>query len=175
MILLDFILLIILGGFVLYGFRSGLIHMVGSLLGLVLGVYLAGRWYGSFSSWLSSAFHLNPLITQVFAFGLLVFLVNRLIGIAFWFAYKLLGVLRIIPGIGTINRLSGAILGFIEGLLTIGITLFVATKLNVSPAWTETLKNSALVPIFTGISQLVAPLLPGALKSAQSVLTQSVI
>lgn len=170
MILLDFILLIILGGFVLYGFKSGLAHMIGSLIGIVLGVYLAGKWYSSFSSWFSGTFHLNPLITQTFSFGLFVFLINRLIGVVFWIAYKLLGMFRIIPGVGMVNRLGGVILGFIEGLLTIGITLFVATKLNVSPAWADTLKNSALVPIFTGASQLVAPLLPGALKSAQSVL-----
>ncbi len=175
MTLLDVILIVILGGFVFYGFKNGLIQMLGSLVGLVLGVFLASRWYEPFSSWLASSFHWNILIARLVGFGLLLTLLNRAIGIAFWMVYKIFNILKIIPGVGAINHLGGAIVGFVEGLLTIGITLYLATKFNVSPAWTNTLKGSALLPFFTGVAQLVVPLLPGALKSAQSVLTMPAV
>ncbi len=168
--LLDIILLVILGAFTLYGFKIGLIQMLGSLVGLVLGVYLAGRWYAPFSSWLVTAFHVNPYIAQVFGFAILLMLLNRVIGIGFWMAYRVFNILKILPGVGTINHLGGAVVGFVEGFLTIGVTLFLATRFNVSPVWVDTLKHSAFVPIFTGVSGLVVPLLPGVLKSAQSVL-----
>lgn len=168
--ILDLILLVILGAFTLYGFRIGIVQMLGSLVGLVLGVYLAGRWYAPFSSWLVTAFNVNPFIAQVFGFAILLTLLNRVIGIAFWIAYRIFNILKILPGVGTINHLGGAVVGFVEGFLTIGITLFLATRFNVSPTWVDTLKHSALVPVFTSVAGLIVPLLPGVLKSAQSVL-----
>jgi membrane protein required for colicin V production len=171
MTLLDIILIVVLAAFVLYGFKNGLIQMLGSLVGLVLGVFLASRWYEPFSSWLASSFNWNPLVAKLVGFAILMALLNRAIGIAFWAVYKIFNILKIIPGVGSLNHLGGAIVGFVEGMLTIGIVVYVATKFNVSPAWTETLKGSALVPVFNGVAQIVVPLLPGALKSAQSVLT----
>lgn len=170
MTLLDIILIVVLAGFVFYGFKSGLIQMLGSLVGLVLGVALASRWLDPFSNWLASSFHWNILVAKLVGFGLLLTLLNRAIGIAFWMVYKIFNILKIIPGVGALNHLGGAIVGFIEGVLTIGITLYLATKFNVSPSWVSTLKASALLPMFTGVAQIVVPLLPGALKSAQSVL-----
>ncbi len=109
------------------------------------------------------------------AFGVFVTLLNRLIGLVFTIFDRVFNFVKLVPGIGTIDRLGGAALGFLEGALTIGITVFFATKIDVSPAWVDTLKHSTLVPIFTGVSNLVVPLLPGAMRSAQSVLTKTAL
>ena len=41
----DLVLLIVLGGFVLYGLWFGLIQSVGSLVGIALAAVIAGQWY----------------------------------------------------------------------------------------------------------------------------------
>ncbi len=167
---LDLWLLGLLGLFVLYGWRAGLIQMVGSFVGTILGVALAGRWYDGFSTWFAGTFQLDPLVAKVVSFAILLGLINRAIGLGFALAARALRIVNWIPGIAGMNRLGGVVLGFLEGVLSIGVTLYVATKFDVGTHWRATLDGSVLVPILTGISQVIVPLLPGALKSIQSIL-----
>ncbi len=51
MALFDLILIIILGGFVLFGLWFGFIHTLGSLLGIVVGAFVAGHYYSGFADW----------------------------------------------------------------------------------------------------------------------------
>lgn len=170
---LDLWLLGLLAAFVVYGWRSGLVHMVGSLVGSVLGVILASRWYEGVSTWIAAFFGTNPLVAKVFAFGIVLALANRAVGLAFSLVGRVIDIIKIIPGIAGFNRLGGVVLGLAEGALTIGLTLFVATKFDVSPAWRDGLAASHVAPILIGVAQLVVPLMPAALKYAQSVLTQT--
>ncbi|MBI4426718.1 MAG: CvpA family protein [Candidatus Kerfeldbacteria bacterium] len=168
MITIDYWLLGLLAAFVLYGLRLGLIHMLGSFLGLILGVFVAGQWYQGFSTWVAGFFSLDPLVAQVLGFGMLTALFNRLVGLLFTVADKLFRIVRLIPGLGTIDRLGGAALGLFEGLITIGVTLYLATKLNLP--WSAALEQSAVVPFFLVAAQAALPLLPQALKSVQSII-----
>lgn len=159
----DLWLLGILALFVLYGLRMGLIHMIGSFIGLILGVFVAGQWYEGFSTWVAGFFSIDPLVAQVLGFGILMTLFNRLVGLIFTVADKLFRIVRLIPGIGAVDRLGGTALGLFEGLLTIGVTLYLATKLNLP--WSAALEQSALAPFFLVAAKAVLPLVPQALRA----------
>ena len=42
----DIVLLVIIGGFGLFGLWFGIVHTLGSLLGTALGIFLASHYYG---------------------------------------------------------------------------------------------------------------------------------
>lgn len=167
---LDIVILVYLGLTVLNGLRSGLIHMLGSLVGVIVGVALAGRWYEGLGQWLGAFVFSDPLIAQVAGFAILMLVFNRLFGLAFVLLNKIIRIINIIPGVSGLNKLAGGGLGLLEGVLVSGVVLYLATKFNVSPQWKEALDQSVLRPILVGVAQLVVPLLPGALKSVQSII-----
>ncbi len=170
---LDWIILAYIAIAVFNGFRSGLIHMVGALVGTIFSVALAGRWYEGLGSWLGALVFTNDLVAKVAAFVLLLTMFNRLFGLGFMLVNKVVNIVKLIPGISGLNRLGGGVLGLLEGVLVLGLTLYVATKFDVGEGWTNGLAESKLLPLFTGIAQIVVPLLPGAIKSVQSVVNKS--
>lgn len=173
--LLDWIIIIYIAGSVLNGLKQGLVRMAGSIVGLVIGVVLAGQWYEVLGSWLSAFVFSNPMVADVVAFFLIVSLVTRAVGIVAAILDNVVKFVSIIPGIAAVNKLAGGALGLLEGVLIVGVTLYFAQKFDVGPAWRDTLVNSALVPFLTGVSQVVVPLLPGAVKSVQSILKDRIV
>ena len=55
-------------------------------------------------------------------------IISRIIGILFWVAEKFFDLFAWIPFAGLIDRILGAIFGFIEGFLAVTIILYFATK-----------------------------------------------
>lgn len=175
MTVLDWVILGYLGLSILNGLKAGLVQMVGSFVGLILGVILARQWYEPVGGWLGGLVFTNELVANVVGFFLVLVVVTRATGLAFFVIDKVVKIVSIIPGIAAFNRLGGAVLGLIEGLLLVGATLWVATRFNVSDAWAAGLSSSQLTPLLTGLSQVFAPLFPEVLKAAQSVLLKQVI
>jgi uncharacterized membrane protein required for colicin V production len=75
MFIFDIILLIILAGFVFYGFFFGLIRAVGMLAGLLVGAWIASRYYLSVFSWVDQWWPGNPNIGKIICF-IICFSVN---------------------------------------------------------------------------------------------------
>lgn len=170
MTILDWILVGYLGLSALNGLKAGFVQMVGSIVGLVAGVVLATRWYEPVGAWLGGFVFSNVLVAKVVAFFLVLVVVTRAVGLIFYLIDRVVKIASIIPGIAAINRLGGLALGVVEGVLILAATLWVATRFDISPQWASGLSSSALTPILTGISNVLMPLLPQALKAAQSVL-----
>jgi len=127
MTLFDLILLLILGGFVAYGLWFGLVHTLGVLVGTIAGAFLAARWYDDVASWLGFLFGGRENLAKVICFLILFIIINRLVGLIFWLVDKIFSFLKIIPFLSTINRLLGAVFGFLEGVLVLGLTLSCGT------------------------------------------------
>ena len=142
MSLFDLILLLILGGFVMYGLWFGLIHALGALLGTIAGAFLAARWFEPVSNWVGFLFGGHQNLARIICFLILFTIINRLVGLLFWLIDKIFAVVSIIPFLKTINRLFGAIFGFLEGTLVLGLTLFVASRYPLDTWFGEALANS---------------------------------
>ncbi|MBI4457481.1 CvpA family protein [Candidatus Uhrbacteria bacterium] len=167
---IDSIILIVLGGFVLAGFWFGFIHMLGGMIGYVLGAVLAGRFYEPFSTLFAPWLWGNANLARIVAFFVIFVFVNRLIGVAVFFLDKALNLVGIIPFVKTFNRLLGAGLGLIEGTLVIGLAVYFAGKFPVSQQFAGDLGTSVLAKGVNAIGSLLAPLLPAAIQMMQSAL-----
>ncbi len=123
--IVDILLLCLIGAFVLFGFFFGFIHTLGSFIGSFVGLGI-------------SLYLLDPLYEKVgFLFGtegvakvvifIIAFLIiSRLIGVLFWALDHFYHFFTWIPFTSFINRLLGGLLGFLEGLVIVGVVIYYA-------------------------------------------------
>ncbi len=169
--IIDVVLLIILSGFVFYGLFFGLIRTVGTFLGMIIGAVLASRLYLPVSGWLSNFFFGYNNLGKVVVFLILFSLINRLTGFAFYLLDKTFNLISIIPFLKTINRLGGAVLGFLTGSLSIGLVLYVASKYSILESFFgKWLIDSQFSHFFIKFTDFLLPLLPEVLKKIQGLI-----
>ncbi len=164
----DIILAVSLFGFVWGGFWTGLIQSIGGLVGLFLGQMLASRLYEPFSGVIAPLFNGNDVAAKIASFLLLFLLITRLVGLTFFLIEKMFNLVAIFPGIKTLNRLGGALLGFLEGALFIGIALQFIIRLPISLPFAENIDTSVLAGIALAVSGWLVPLFPKILKEAEN-------
>ena len=169
--LFDVVLIIILAGFVFYGFFFGLIRTFGALVGVVAGAWLASRFYLDVFSWISKWWPGNPNIGKVVSFIICFTVVSHLIGWGFALFEQAFKVATVVPFVKMLNRLFGALFGFIEGALTLGLVLYVAARyLPAGTVLAKWLDASAIVAFLINFSKILAPLLPEIYKKIQSII-----
>ncbi|MFH1193399.1 MAG: CvpA family protein [bacterium] len=169
MVLIDFILLIVLGGFALFGLWFGLIHTAGALVGTALGVFLSSRWYEGVAIWAQSKFAGDLNVWKVITFILLFILINRLIGLLFYILEKMFNIITSLPFLKSIDRLAGAALGLLEGAVVIGGLVFIANRFPFGLEQ-KLFAASAFKNFFLGVFNILMPLVPQALKAADGLI-----
>jgi uncharacterized membrane protein required for colicin V production len=168
--LVDVVLILILFSFIATGFFLGLIRSIGALVGLVAGTWVAGHYFYLFSEWLNPIFWGRETTARIVSFFIIFIIVNRLTVILFHFIDKAFSLLAFIPFMKTINRFGGVILGTAEGILTVGIAIYVIAKLMPeSVLVTQSLDNSQIAHYLVAISEFLTALLPGAFAKIKSV------
>jgi uncharacterized membrane protein required for colicin V production len=169
MIIFDVLILLILAGFVFYGLFFGLIRTIGSLAGFVLGLLVAIHYYGPVFEWAKNLFFGYPVAGRLICFFIIFTLVNRLVSFGFAILNRAFDLLSIIPFLKTINRLGGALLGFLEGGLILGIVLFtLSNNQYLSVFFDHYLNKSDFAPFLIKFSQTVAPLWPQVMKKLKT-------
>jgi membrane protein required for colicin V production len=169
---LDLIIIVMLAGYVLGGLKAGLIQSVGGLIGLIIGAFVASRWYLDWAPKLEPIVGGSEIWSKVVAFVLIFFIVTRLVAIIVWFINKLFNLIAIVPGLKMLNHFGGAVFGFLEGALFIGLTIQFVNRLPIPESWANSLHNSFMVPILLGITGWLVPFLPKALKESQKAIDQ---
>ncbi len=168
MTLFDLILILIVFGFVWFGFWFGLVYALGGLAGLIVGSAVASRYYDKGAKWISFLIK-NGNLTKIISFLILYIVVNRLVGFVFFIIERILRPITHLPFLRTINRLGGAIFGAISGALTVGLLLYFLTKIPLG--WLIPLiENSKLAQYFINLAKILLPLLPEVLKKIESVI-----
>jgi uncharacterized membrane protein required for colicin V production len=171
MTVLDIILLIVLAGFVFYGLFFGLIKTIGSLMGVIVGAWGASHLYLLFFSIIQDLFFGLDNLGKVVCFIVLFSIINRLVAFGFALLDKTFRLFSIIPFLKTINRLGGAVLGFIEGGLVLGLFLYIVSKYTfVGTFFGDLITESQLAPFLLSFVKIILPLFPQVLKEIRSVL-----
>jgi len=160
MTVLDFILLIILFGFVLSGLWLGLIQTLGALVGTVAGIAVASRYFEQFQSLIQPFFGANENLAKIIAFIIIFIIINRLVGVIFWLINKVFKFISVIPFLKTINRLAGGILGFLEGVIILGVVLLMIGKYPIGDFMIPAMQGSQVTQWLLGIGAWFTPLLP---------------
>lgn len=165
---IDLSFLVIIGGFSLFGFWFGFIHTAGSLMGTLAGAYLASRYYEPMAQWLINITGWQGNTARVVMFILAFFVISRAVGFLFFIVDKLLSIITRLPFISSINRVLGAALGFLEGVMTLGLVLFFVERFPLSENFMNVLAQSEFAPKFRAVADVFIPLLPDALKLLHS-------
>ena len=113
----------------------------------------------------------NALAAKFVAFFAIFTIINRLVVLIFHLLDKAFSLLSIIPFMKSINRLGGVILGAVEGVLTVGIALYVISKFVPNSSFVvKTLNDSQIAHYLVMLSKLLTTLLPDAFDKIKSVL-----
>ena len=156
---LDVVIIVVLVISTLGGFKNGIIKSVLSLAGLIVGIVVAGRYYASFSQYLT--FISSPTWANVAAFTIIFI---GIMVIAALLARLLESAASAIM-MGWANRLVGAILGFILGAMFCGAILAVWVKYISTPG---VVTQSQVAPILLSTFPKVLALLPQDFDSVRS-------
>ena len=100
----------------------------------------------------------------------MIALVNRLIGLVFWIIEKIFKIVAVIPFLKTFNALLGGLLGFLEGIVVVGGTLYIAARYPISASFGSVLAASHVGIWLLHAFGLFAPLLPQAVRQLQAVI-----
>lgn len=168
---IDIVLIISLAGFVFYGLFFGLIRTLGSLIGTLAGFILAAKFYLPAYGLIQNLFFGRDNIGKVVTFFVLFTLINRLVCFIFALINKAYDIISIIPFLKTINRLAGAVFGFLLGGVALGFLLYiVANNFFIGSWFIKFLADSRVAPFLLKFVLALRPLLPGILDKLQSIL-----
>ena len=120
---LDLLIAIPLGYLIYKGYRRGLIFEVASLVGVILGVFLAVH----LSIWFSSFLPLhgdNALLISFF----LIFIAVVVLSL---FLAKLVERFVKLVHVGVLNNLAGAFFGLIKGVCIVGVLLYYVAIIDL--------------------------------------------
>lgn len=160
----DLILLIILGGFILYGFWFGLIHTLGGLVGVIIASIVSTRLYAPVADWAQAIFGGSENIVKVIVFIILFILITRIVGFLFFIVDRIFNFISVLPFLKTINRLAGSVLGFIEGVFLVGGILFVIAVFPVGERVESAIQHSNVARYLVNTYRVIVPLLPAQLR-----------
>jgi membrane protein required for colicin V production len=145
----DWVIIALLAGSTFSGFRQGFILEVATLLGSVAAFAVARQEYpdvrhilspiaGS-SQWLTVV---SYLLVFLVVWGAIIFLARRLRRLAHLF------------GFGLVDRLGGAAIGFLQGLLVVELLLYLGERIPAA-GLRHDVKHAALTPTFLQLIPLL--------------------
>ncbi len=170
MSLFDIILLVLLGGFTLFGLWFGFVHALGSLIGTFVGVYMASRYYEPLADWLIKNVGWSANFSKVLVFIVAFLIINRLVGLVFYFIDKILYIFTHLPYIHGLNRVLGLVFGFLEGMLVLGTIFYFIARFPVSANFMSALSSSQIAPLTINFASVLLPFIPDAIKILKSTI-----
>jgi len=164
----DIILLAIVAGFGLFGLWVGLVHTIFSLLGTLVGLFIASRYYEPMADWLMGVTGWSGNFSKVLMFIVAFILIAKLVSIVFWLLEKVLGIFTKLPIVSGINHILGGLFGLFEGVIILGIIFFFIARFPVGQNFMNMVDNSLVVPYLVQPIKILMPLIPNAVKYLQS-------
>ena len=158
--LVDLAILIVLSGNVFLGFKTGLIQAIGSIVGLILGAWLAGMWYEGLAARLMPMMNNNENAANILGFIILFILIAKAIGFIAYLIDRAFRLVAIIPGMKLLNRLGGAVVSLIEGVLFFGLIFTFAEPFAAGTVFEAPIANSQFVGALMASVGWLTPLLP---------------
>jgi membrane protein required for colicin V production len=156
---LDIIIAIILVINLFVGLKTGLIKMVISFAGLVLGIFLAGRFYQALGDKLT--FISSSQVADIAAYVFILIAVMIFASIIAWFLSKIISAIML----GWANGLAGAILGVFVAAVFVGAILAIWAKYGSGG---NIISSSLLGRLLLNNFPLVLSLLPGEFDTIKS-------
>ena len=144
-------LIIAWGGY--NGFSKGLVKELASVLGIVIGIYLAKNFYPFLDLKLKPIFESESGFISILS-SLTIFLITIMV---FKIIAKFLTKFLKLIALGLLNRIIGAIFGIIKSTLLLCVVIFIFSKINNITAAIEnaTLNQSFLYTNIEKINSII--------------------
>lgn len=165
MSVIDIIILAIVALFVWKGVKLGLIEAVGGIIGLFVGVFLAGRYFMAIAEAIQGPLFNSQTFARVIAFILIFIIVNRLIAFVFWIVDKAFDILAFIPLLKTFNHFLGGIFGLVEALLLIAILVFFFSKAPFGSNLNNKIQESRFAGFIKTADVIIKPFIPESVEN----------
>lgn len=159
MSVIDIVILVLLALAVIKGLKDGLMKQVGGIVGLLLGIVLAGRFSAMLSGWLQ---RVAPTISESVVKVLSFIIIIVVVCICVVLLSRLLEKVIKISTLGWLNRLLGVLLSVSAAVLVMGVIISVIEYVNT--AWfiiisPERMAESKGVQIISSITDSLFPYL----------------
>ncbi len=141
------------------GLRTGLVRMVISFAGLILGVFLAGRYYAALAGRLT--FIPSEKASDVVAYVIILVAVLAAAAIVSWIVGKVISA----TPLGWLDHVGGAVVGLITAGIFVGAILAIWTKYAGGG---DIVSGSLLGRFLLDRFPLVLALLPGEFDTVRS-------
>ena len=148
---LDIVIIAISALLGLAGLWRGIIKTAFGIAGLILGIILAGRYYGPLAALLSTG---GAGWAGIAAYAIILLATMIAAGVIGWIVAKLVHITLL----GWLDRLVGGILGVVIGLLLVAAMLAIVSK--YLPGSADTISQSALARFLVERFPLLLALLP---------------
>jgi membrane protein required for colicin V production len=154
---LDIVIIVILAISAFSGLKVGLIKVLFGVVGIIVGILLAGRFSDSLAGVLT---FIDPQWAKIAAFAIILVAVLIVAAILGAVLSKLISLVLL----GWVNRLGGAVLGVVVGALFCGAILAIWVKyLGIS----DSVAGSALANFLLDKFPIVLGLLPSQFDSVR--------
>ncbi len=171
MAFIDIVFILIIAAFVFFGFFFGLVHTLGSLVGVVVAIIFSSRLVDPAMDAFGFLFGGGDA-ARIIIFILIFFVISRLVGIVFWILGKIWDVVSWIPFAKTIDRLLGGVLGLVEGIVVIGVILFYASQVLPEGTLRTILETSFMAKYLIATTGMFQSFLPVAAKEVVEQATE---
>jgi len=165
---LDILIIVVAALGAYLGWKQGLIRMAFSIVGLIIGIVLAGQWAEGFAEVLSPR---GAEWAYFIAFAIILIIVLIAANIVGGILHKFMKIMMM----GLVDSLGGAVLGFILGMLAIAailssIGLWVAGEPGGDKSTLAVaIGNSAFANLLIDNFGLILGLLPGEFDAVKEL------
>jgi len=167
---LDLILIVSLFISFLTGFWRGLIKSLGAFVGLIVGVFIAGVFYTDLAIWVSEYLSWSEKILNVIAYIVILIITAKVVDIIFRLLDKTFKFFAVIPFLKTVNRLAGGAFGLLQGVILLGLGLFIYSKYAFWGLLDNQIIKSQIAPMLIFLVKFLLLLLPENLKEIEGLL-----
>ena len=166
---LDLVIVAIISFLTFRALSVGLIREVVTASAVIGGAVLAGRFYPELAEDIAFAIE-DESWRNLAAFGS-IFIGVAIIGL---FAATLLRRVAALLLLGPVDRVGGALFGFLKGVLVLEILLFASLAFPVSNHLDKAIDDSTLAPVFIDSFPLLLELLPPEFEIAAERLPREI-
>lgn len=158
MTVIDIIIIVLLALAVFKGIKDGLVRQVGGIAGLILGIFLAGRFSAFLAGWMHQWINASESTVKAVSFAVIIIVVC----LCMYLLGRLLEKIIKITTLGWINRLLGVVLSVCTVVLLIGAVISLIEYINST--WfvlvpQEQLAKSKSIQIISSVTDAVFPYL----------------
>lgn len=166
----DFVLILVLLGFVWRGFLCGVIHIIGSIFGTIIGIWLGGLHYEKLAGLASPVFFGNSNLAKVVCFLIIFFVASKIVSFIFYLLDRIFKFISLLPFLKSINRLLGAAAGFLEGMIVLSLIFYFYSKYPFFDFLNKLIVKSQIIPYFLQFAKILLPLLPEVIRKIETIL-----